>query len=281
MVSRPSDPSRRPSADTSDAVVAFDAVSKHYGTVAAVDAVSCDIHAGSFVALVGASGSGKSTLLKMVNTLIAPSSGRVLFAGEDVTGMDQSALRRRIGYVFQGIGLFPHFSVSQNIAIGPRLAGKALGDERVSELLELVELEPAMASRMPDELSGGQRQRVGVARALAGKPELLLMDEPFGALDPLTRGALGDKVRELHDRLGLTTVMVTHDMAEALLIADRVLVMQAGRIVADETPGALVAGKGGPVAQGLVAVPLRQAEQLAQLERSGSPPYPTSQPGSP
>ena len=133
-------------------------------------------------------------------------------------------------------------------------------------MLTLVELEPEMASRMPDELSGGQRQRVGVARALAGDPELLLMDEPFGALDPITRDALGNKVRELHERLGLTTVMVTHDMAEALLLADRVLVMDRGEIVADETPAALLAGNGGDVAQGLVAVPREQAEKLSAME---------------
>ncbi|MEM6828457.1 MAG: ATP-binding cassette domain-containing protein [Pseudomonadota bacterium] len=234
----------------------------------AVGSVSCDIARGSFVALVGASGSGKSTLLKMVNTLVEPSAGRVLFAGDDVTTLKPSALRRRVGYVFQGIGLFPHFRVGENIAIGPRLAGETLAPERVAELLKLVELEPDMASRMPDELSGGQRQRVGVARALAGDPELLLMDEPFGALDPITRDALGERVRELHEQLGLTTVMVTHDMAEALLLADRVLVMGAGHLVADETPRSLLAGQGGDVAQGLVSVPRDQAEKLAAMEES-------------
>ena len=228
--------------------------------------MSCQITSGSFTTLVGASGSGKSTLLKMVNTLVTPSSGHVLFGGEDVTAMKQAQLRRRVGYVFQGIGLFPHFTVGENIAIGPRLAGDKLPDTRIGELLELVELEPDMASRMPDALSGGQRQRVGVARALAGDPELLLMDEPFGALDPITRDALGEKVRELHERLGLTTIMVTHDMAEALLLADRVLVMDAGMLVADEEPRALLAGEGGEVAQGLVAVPRQQAEKLAKLE---------------
>ncbi len=238
------------------------------GEVTAVGGVSCEIAQGSFVALVGASGSGKSTLLKMVNTLVEPSAGRVLFGGDDVTSLKPSRLRRRVGYVFQGIGLFPHFRVGENIAIGPRLAGEKLPTTRIAELLELVELEPDMASRMPDELSGGQRQRVGVARALAGDPELLLMDEPFGALDPITRAALGDRVRELHDQLGLTTVMVTHDMAEALLLADRVLVMDAGLIVADESPRALLAGKGGDTAQGLVAVPRAQAEKLAAMEQS-------------
>jgi osmoprotectant transport system ATP-binding protein len=233
-----------------------------------VAGVSCEIEAGSFTALVGSSGSGKSTLLKMVNTLVTPSDGRVLFAGEDVTAMKQAKLRRRVGYVFQGIGLFPHFSVGENIAIGPRLAGEKLPEERIAELLTLVELEPDMAARMPDELSGGQRQRVGVARALAGDPELLIMDEPFGALDPITRDALGEKVRELHEKLGLTTIMVTHDMAEALLLVDRVLVMSFGELVADETPLALLEGAGGAIAQGLVAVPRQQAEKLARMERA-------------
>nr|WP_241761260.1 ATP-binding cassette domain-containing protein [Erythrobacter sp. NAP1] len=232
----------------------------------AVGGVSCEIAAGSFVALVGSSGSGKSTLLKMVNTLVEPTGGRVLFAGEDVTSLRSAQLRRRVGYVFQGIGLFPHFTVGENIAIGPRLASENLTPERVAELLTLVELEPDMASRMPDELSGGQRQRVGVARALAGEPELLIMDEPFGALDPITRDALGEKVRELHEKLGLTTIMVTHDMAEALLLADRVLVMSHGELVADETPRGLLGGAGGEIAQGLVAVPRQQAEKLADME---------------
>lgn len=205
----------------------------------------------------------------MVNTLVEPSDGRVLFAGEDVTEMKQAQLRRRVGYVFQGIGLFPHFTVGENVGIGPRLAGEKLPPERIAELLTLVELEPDMAGRMPDELSGGQRQRVGVARALAGDPELLIMDEPFGALDPITRDALGEKVRELHEKLGLTTIMVTHDMAEALLLADRVLVMSFGELVADETPLALLEGEGGEVAQSLVAVPRQQAEKLARMKRAG------------
>lgn len=255
-------------ASEGEPIVAFENVERRYDDVVAVGGVDCRVEKGSFVALVGASGSGKSTLLKTVNTLVTPSAGRVLFAGEDVTQMQQARLRRRIGYVFQGIGLFPHLRVGENIAIGPRLAAEPIADERIAELLELVELDPAMADRMPDELSGGQRQRVGVARALAGDPELLLMDEPFGALDPITRDALGEKVRELHDRLGLTTVMVTHDMAEALLLADRVLVMDGGAVVADEHPRALLSGAGGDTAQGLVSVPRRQAEKLAVLEES-------------
>lgn len=253
------------------ALLRFDAAERRYGArgeVVAVGGVTLDIARGAFVALVGASGSGKSTLLKMVNTLVEPSAGRVLFGGEDVATLKPAALRRRVGYVFQGIGLFPHFRVGENIAIGPRLAGETLAPQRVAELLKLVELEPDMAGRMPDELSGGQRQRVGVARALAGDPELLLMDEPFGALDPITRDALGERVRELHEGLGLTTVMVTHDMAEALLLADRIIVMDRGQLVADETPRALLAGKGGEIAQSLVAVPRDQAEKLAAMEES-------------
>lgn len=250
-------------------MLVFDGVERRYGDVVAVAGVSCTLARGSFVALVGASGSGKSTLLKTVNALVVPSAGRVLLAGEDVAGLPPAALRRRIGYVFQAVGLFPHMSVAENIAIGPRLGGKELARQRLGELLDLVELDPSLASRMPDALSGGQRQRVGVARALANDPQLLLMDEPFGALDPVTRAALGERVRALHERLGLTTIMVTHDMAEALLLADRVLVMDAGRIVADETPRALLAGAGGPGAQGLVAVPRAQAERLAAMEPGG------------
>jgi osmoprotectant transport system ATP-binding protein len=247
-------------------LIRFDGVTCRFGEVTAVGGVTCAIAARSFVALVGASGSGKSTLLKTVNTLVAPTGGRVLFGAEDVSKLPPAKLRRRVGYVFQGIGLFPHFTVAENIAIGPRLAGEKLAAERIAGLLELVELDPAYATRMPDELSGGQRQRVGVARALAGEPELLIMDEPFGALDPVTRDGLGRKVRELHERLGLTTVMVTHDMAEALLLADRVLVMDKGTLVADATPHALLAGEGGEVAQRLVSVPREQAERLAAME---------------
>ena len=240
---------------------------KSYETTDAVSGVSLAIARGEFVALVGASGSGKSTLLKTVNRLVEPTSGTVRFDGEPIANLPLAALRHRIGYVFQSIGLFPHMTVSENIAIGPRLVGEKLAARRVEKLLELVDLDPAMATRMPDELSGGQRQRVGVARALANEPQVLLMDEPFGALDPVTRDALGNRVRALHEKLSLTTVMVTHDMAEALLLADRVLVMEDGEIVADEVPRALLGGAGGAIAQGLVAVPRAQANRLAELAR--------------
>jgi len=264
-------------AEQEPSLLQFEQVERRYGPdgrTVAVGGLSCDVAQGSFVALVGASGSGKSTLLKMVNTLVEPTAGRVLFRGEDVSGLKPPSLRRRVGYVFQGIGLFPHLTVAENIAIGPRLSGERVASERIDELLELVELQSGMAVRMPDELSGGQRQRVGVARALAGEPELLLMDEPFGALDPITRDALGARVRELHDELGLTTIIVTHDMAEALLLADRILVMDKGMLVADEIPQSLLGGRGGEVAQNLVAVPREQAKKLAQMEAGivGRPP---------
>ena len=249
------------------ALVEFSNVRKSYGPTLAVAGVSLAVGDGEFVALVGASGSGKSTLLKTVNRLIDPTAGAVRFAGDNVEGLPLAALRRQIGYVFQSVGLLPHMTVGENIAIGPRLVGERLAGERIARLLELVDLEPEMADRLPDELSGGQRQRVGVARALANEPRLLLMDEPFGALDPITRDALGDRVRALHGEFGLTTVMVTHDMAEALLLADRVLVMDAGKVVADETPHALLSGAGGAIAQGLVAVPRAQADRLAELAR--------------
>ncbi len=247
-------------------------VSKAFADTIAVDAVSCAIAAGCFVALVGASGSGKSSLLKTVNRLGDPDRGRVLLAGEDVHDAAPAMLRRRIGYVFQGVGLFPHMNVAENIGIGPRLAGTRATAGRIAQLLELVELDNSYAGRMPHELSGGQRQRIGVARALAGNPQLLLMDEPFGALDPLTRDGLGKRVRALHDQLHLTTMMVTHDMAEALLLADRILVMDSGRIVADETPRSLLAGAGGPIAQAMVSVPREQAEALARMANIDRPP---------
>ena len=252
--------------------VALAGVTKTYpGGTVAVDEVSVAIAGGSFVALVGSSGSGKSTLLKTINRLIEPTSGSVAIDGAAVTSDDPYRLRRRIGYVFQNVGLFPHLTVAENVAIGLRLEGAEGAGGRVAELLALVDLPPAFATRMPDELSGGQRQRVGVARALATEPGLLLMDEPFGALDPITRDQLGGAIRRLHDRLGLTTIMVTHDMAEALILADRVLVMEGGRIVADAAPKALLAGEGGAVAQALVAVPREQARRLGAIQTNRHP----------
>ncbi len=243
--------------------VAFEAVVKRYGGVPAVDGVTLAIAPGSFVALVGGSGAGKSTLLRMVNRLVEPDAGRVLIDGRAVADGPAALLRRRIGYVFQSIGLMPHMSVAENIALVPRLSGAPAPD--VAALLEMVDLPAGYAARMPDALSGGQRQRVGVARALATGAKLMLLDEPFGALDPVTRDAIGRRYRDLHERLGLTSIMVTHDMAEALLMADRILVMAKGRIVGDATPAAMLAGRAGPEADALVAVPARQAEAIEAL----------------
>ncbi|MGV3770614.1 MAG: ATP-binding cassette domain-containing protein [Sphingobium phenoxybenzoativorans] len=248
--------------------IRFTGVRKAFGSSVAVSDVSLDVAAGQFVALVGASGSGKSTLLRTVNRLVEPDAGRVLLAGEDVADVSLPQLRRRIGYVFQHIGLFPHMDVAGNIGLALRLAGRD-ADGRVGELLDLIGLPRDFAPRMPAELSGGQAQRVGVARALAAGPSIMLMDEPFGALDPVTRDGLGRAYRALHDRLGMTTMMVTHDMAEALLMADRIVVMDRGAIVADLPPAALLAGEGGEVAQALVAVPRDQAERLRALEAGG------------
>jgi len=243
-------------------------VSRSYGAVRAVADVTLAIAAGSFVALVGQSGSGKSTLLKTINRLVVADTGAVEIDGVRTEAQPDHALRRQIGYVFQNVGLFPHMTVADNIGIGLKLRGQPERAARIAEMLALVGLEPAMAERMPDELSGGQRQRVGVARALAPASRLLLMDEPFGALDPVTRDQLGREMRELHDRLGLTTIMVTHDMAEALLLADRVVVMARGKIVGDARPAELLAGAGGPEAQALVAVPRDQALRLTRLGNS-------------
>lgn len=244
-------------------------VSRHYGAIKAVDNVSLEIAAGSFVALVGLSGSGKSTLLKMINRLADPTAGQVLIADENVESADPHILRRRIGYVFQNIGLFPHMTIARNIAIGLELAGEKDGrQERVAELLDLVELPQEMASRMPHQLSGGQQQRVGVARALATRPGLMLMDEPFGALDPVTRDSLAGQYKALHEKLGLTTIIVTHDMAEALYLADRILVMEAGQIKADATPAELLSGGVGDEAEALVAIPRAQAAHLIALGKT-------------
>ncbi len=217
------------------------------------------------MALVGESGSGKSTLIRTINRLVDPDAGKVQIDGIDVRDSALAALRRRIGHVIQGVGLFPHMSVAANIAIGLRISGKRDSGARVDQLLDLVDLPRDFANRSPETLSGGQQQRVGVARALATAPGLMLLDEPFGALDPVTRDALTTSYRALHDRLGLTSLMVTHDMAAALLTADRVIVLKRGRIAADEAPADLLRGGGGEAAQALVLVPKRQAERMAAL----------------
>jgi osmoprotectant transport system ATP-binding protein len=250
---------------TEPPALAYEQVSRRYAGLSAVDRVSLSIGRGSFVALVGKSGSGKSTLLRLANRLDLPDEGRVLVGGQDAAHLDPIRLRRGIGYVFQNIGLFPHLTVAENIGIVPKLEGRAPVD--IAAALERVGLAPDLASRLPAQLSGGQQQRVGIARALAGEGKLLLMDEPFGALDPVTRDTLGRTVRWLHDALSLTTILVTHDTAEALLLADRIVVMANGRIVADATPREMLAGEAGPEADALVAIPRAQAKRLNEVAR--------------
>jgi osmoprotectant transport system ATP-binding protein len=235
--------------------------------VLAVNDVSLEVAEGEFLAIVGGSGSGKTTLLRLANRLIDADSGSITVEGEDVRAVDPVSLRRRIGYVFQSGGLFPHISVAGNIGITPKLLGTPAAEiaSRVDELLDLVRLDRTLyRDRFPHELSGGQRQRVGVARALAARPRIVLMDEPFGALDPLTRDALGDDYRALHGKLGLTTIMITHDMTEAILLADRVAVMRAGRLLAQGTPTEL-AESGDAYVGELLRTPRRQAERLNVL----------------
>ncbi len=247
-------------------IIELSGVSRRHGALAALDGVDLTVAAGEFVALVGASGSGKTTLLKTINGLGRPDAGRVRVGGQDVASVPPHELRRRIGYVFQEVGLFPHLTVAENIGITPKLLGWDTGRiaGRVRDLLDLVALPAEVAARPPSALSGGQRQRVGVARALAAEPKLMLMDEPFGALDPLTRDQLGSDYRALHDRLGLTTVMVTHDMAEAVLLADRIVVLASGRILADGAPGELLAAASPPEVRALLEAPRRQAERLRE-----------------
>ena len=255
-------------------VIELEGVCKSFdgGRSFAVDDVSLAVEAGGLVALVGASGSGKTTTLKMINRLVEPDRGRVVIEGRAAGEVPAPELRRRIGYVFQGIGLFPHLSVAENIGVTPTLLGWPEMEiaARTEELLDLVELPRAFGSRTPDALSGGQRQRVGVARALAARPKIVLMDEPFGALDPITRDSLGHAYRTLHDRLGLTTVMVTHDVQEAILLADRIVVMQSGKVLADAAPRELMLASD-PEVRALMDMPRRQAERVRALMDEAPP----------
>ena len=210
----------------------------------AVAGIDLDVPPGAFIVLLGPSGCGKSTLLRTINRLVVPSAGRIEVDGVDVTTVDPQSLRRGIGYVIQAVGLFPHLSVAQNVAVVPQLLRRPPGEiaARVDELLGLVRLPPERyRDRLPRELSGGEQQRVGVARALAARPRVLLMDEPFGAVDAIVRMALQDETRRIHAALGTTIVFVTHDVDEALRLADRIVVMRDGRIEQDDTPLATLA----------------------------------------
>jgi osmoprotectant transport system ATP-binding protein len=256
--------------DDAGPMIAFEQVGHRYASRELVlSDIDFDVSSGQLLVVIGASGSGKTTLLKLVNRLLEPSEGRVRVGGVDVRERDPIALRRSIGYVFQRFGLFSHLTLAENVAVGPRLSGWSNSDiaARTDELLELLGLPPAdFRSRYPSELSGGQQQRVGLARALAVRPRIMLMDEPFGSLDPVTRDQLQINYRRLHDELGLTTVLVTHDVVEALLLADRVLVLHEGRLVQLASPAELLASEEGPVAR-LLQVPRRQMGRLDRLVR--------------
>ncbi len=219
-------------------------VSKAFGTAKAIADLSLTVRQGEVTVLIGSSGSGKSTTLKMMNRLIEHDSGRILFAGDEIRSFRPEELRRRMGYAIQSIGLFPHWTVEKNIGTVAELLKwpHARIRARVTELLELLDLKPALyRGRYPHQLSGGQQQRVGVARALAGDPEVLLMDEPFGALDPLTRVALQKELVRIHRASGKTIVLVTHDIDEALRLATRVVLLDHGRVVQSGTPMQILA----------------------------------------
>jgi osmoprotectant transport system ATP-binding protein len=225
-------------------MIELQAVGKAFGATQAVDGVSLTIERGEFVILIGASGSGKSTLLKMINRLVEHDRGKILIKGEEIRSFRPEDIRRRMGYAIQSTGLFPHWSVARNIATVPELLGwpAARIAARVDELLALLGLDPqAYRGRYPHQLSGGQQQRVGVARALAADPEALLMDEPFGALDPITRQTLQDELARIHRASGKTIVLVTHDIDEALRLATRIVLLDHGRIVQAGTPAQLLA----------------------------------------
>jgi osmoprotectant transport system ATP-binding protein len=247
-------------------------LTKRYGGVVAVDDLSLHVGEGELLVLLGGSGSGKTTTLKMVNRLIEPSAGRVVIDGQDIGALDAHELRRRIGYVFQRIGLFPHMTVAENVAVIPTLLGwdRPRIRQRVDELLELVELTPALVrERRPSELSGGQQQRVGVARALAASPRVMLLDEPFGALDPLTRDRLQQSFLRIRRQLGLTAIFVTHDMVEALLVGDRIAVLNEGRLVQIGTPRELLRSPANDYVRQLMETPTRQARVVDALLEAG------------
>ncbi len=224
-------------------MIEIDQVSRHYDGIAVVDSVSMSVDTGTITAIVGTSGSGKTTLLRMINRLVDPTAGEIRINGEATSSVPKTVLRRRIGYAIQSHGLFPHYTVAQNIGTVPALLGwsKSHIRERVDELLQLFSMEPAhFRDRYPAELSGGQQQRVGVARALASRPDLLLMDEPFGALDPIIRARAQEDLRRIQRKLGSTILLVTHDMEEAIQLGDQVAVMHEGRLLQHGSPARII-----------------------------------------
>lgn len=214
------------------AVIEFKNISKKYGDFIALNHISMKIQRGEFITVIGSSGCGKTTMLRMINGLLTPDEGSVWINGEDISTVDQIELRRHIGYVIQSISLFPHLSVKKNIEFVPNILKyeKNKMKEISKNLIHVVGLEPEILDRYPSELSGGQKQRVGVARALAASPDILLMDEPFGALDEITRSKLQDELLNIQKKLGITTVFITHDLREAAKLGDRIFIMNRGNI---------------------------------------------------
>jgi osmoprotectant transport system ATP-binding protein len=249
-------------------MIELEHVTKRWGGAVAVDDVSLRVETGELLVLLGGSGSGKTTLLRMVNRLLEPTSGTVRIHGEDVARLAPHELRRRIGYAFQRIGLFPHVTVAANVATVPELRGWPASRvrERVVQCLRLVELDPERFSeRFPHELSGGEQQRVGVARALAGEPDVLLFDEPFGALDPITRESLQRSFDRLRRELRLTGIFVTHDVLEALLLADRIAVLDRGAMLQVGTPREIARSPADARVAALFESPRRQALAVDRL----------------
>ncbi len=269
---------------SSAAEIVFDRVTKRYPgrSEAAVDDLSLVIPAGEICVLVGPSGAGKTTAMKMVNRLIEFDEGDITIDGRSIREYDATELRRGIGYVIQQIGLFPHMTIAENVATVPRLLGwpRARTRERVTELLELVGLDASYGGRYPAQLSGGQRQRVGLARALAGDPPLMLMDEPFGALDPITRDRLQMEFLRLHEEVRKTVIFVTHDIDEAIKLGDRIAILREGGVLAQyDTPDRILAhpaddfvGRFVGADRGLKRLALRRLEEIELEPLDGAPP---------
>ena len=258
-------------------MIEFQNITRSFGAVRAIAGMNLTIERGEFVVLIGASGSGKSTMLKMINRMESHDSGKILFKGEEIYKFQVRDLRLRMGYAIQSVGLFPHWTVERNIGVVPQMLGWSAEKirERVSTLLQLFDLDPeTYRQRFPHELSGGQQQRVGVARALAADPDVLLMDEPFGALDPVIRASLQQEIKRIHRSSGKTIVMVTHDIDEALLLATKIVLLDHGKIVQVGTPLQLLATPASPLVTefvggsdiGIKLLSLKTAASLARPE---------------
>lgn len=247
---------------TEKTMIQFEHISKVYGDKTVVSDINLTIENGEFITILGTSGSGKTTMLKMINKLIEPTSGTILFAGQDIEQMDSVSLRRQIGYVVQQIGLFPHMTVAENIATVPKLLGWNKGriENRVGEFLDLVQLPAAdYGERYPSELSGGQQQRIGVARALAADPDVMLFDEPFGAIDAITRNDLQEELQAIHQKLNQKTfVFITHDIYEAFKLGTRVVIMDNGIICQFDTPENIIKNPGNEFVQKLITTAQEQ-----------------------